>query len=148
MDKKYCFGCGKRINPRKKRVYKCFKCGKTSDKLGYFLVDKKKVYHLGGYSCFHRSFDKNKFKKIKMEVLDKCNHCDSEFLIPIQRPKNIKFKTKISYRTDSFSGDSLEIKILDNYIGFFRPKREVSKIIKQLQLKKDDKLIVEIRKNG
>ena len=128
--------------------YVCPICKNFDEEIGFIKTQEgQKVYSLNNFNCRHR-FLTNKFKKEKVLILEKCKKCNDDFLVDIKEPKDIKIKTSICTKKDSWNSNPC-IPILDEHIFISSPRYsadKVSKIVEQMQLKEGDKLIVEIKK--
>lgn len=147
---KYNFYNGKDAKKIKYRGYKYL--GK--DKLGKIKtikIDNKTAYYLVDYfndyiRLSKNTFDKSKFKEVEIEDLEyKGNWSAEDDYIEKQEPKKeLIFNTKIQIPKDRFLS-SVKIKLgEEDYILFFKINK--SNIIKDLQLKNNDELIIKIKK--
>jgi len=148
---KYNFFTGKNA---KKVIYKGYKyLGKGKlGKLKFEIIDKKKFYYLIDYfsdlsRVSPKTSDKSKFKKATQEDWKyKGGIFEEQDYIEKQKPKReIVFKTKIKKPKSTMFCRSAEIRLgKEDYICFFRAHE--SNIIRDLQLKDGDKLIVKFTK--
>lgn len=148
---KYNFYTGKNAKKVKRKGYKYLGKGelgrlritKIDGKTFYYLIDDGIGIRRSPYTA-----DKSKFKKVEVEEWKYKGRGwrDEEGYIEKQKPKKeLVFNTKIKMPKDSFLS-SVEIKFgKEDNIAFFRINE--SNIIKDLQLKDGDKLIVKFIKS-
>ena len=146
MVQKYWFNTGKKVNKVKQSRWRYKNSKKTSERLSRETVEGKKIYFLIGRIGVRespRSFNINNFKK-ELVIIEEEKGWNDDYKIINQKPKKfIKIKSKI-ITTKHFRSEP-EIKLeKDTHIWFFNLDK--SKIIRELQLKDNDKIVVEIKK--
>gem|GEM_PF-5621931 len=149
---KYNFFTGKNA---KRVIYKGYKyLGKGNlGKLNYEIIDKKKIYYLVDYfndfsRISQKTRDKSKFKKVNVEDWKYKGRGwrEEDDYIEKQKPKKkLVFKTKIELPKGDRFFSSVEIKFGKGDYMFFSELNN-SNIIRDLQLKDGDKLIVKFEK--
>jgi len=148
---KYNFYTGKDAKKVKYKGYKYLGKGKLG-KLKIEKIDGKNFYYLIDFfndfsKVSPKTADKTKFKKIEIEDLEfKEEYWDSDNYIEKQKSKSeLIFRTKIIQPKDKIFFNSPKIK-LGNHDNIHFFKLDESNIIKDLQLKNGDKLIIKIKK--
>jgi len=146
QPKYYNFKTGKPIKPTKVIAWKYR--NKIYAGLETFEVEGKKIYYLidaFGVRATPMFFDKSRFKKV---VVTKEKDDDNKIKIPIQKPKN---RISISSQCNICRFDVIEIPLDDKNKKWSREKIVIlssteSRILRELQLKKGDKVKITIEK--